>query len=464
MTIRLTTTSPAPFHGFGTEAELRAFADALPEGLFTTDLAGKVTYWNRAATRITGWSSEEALGRDCSMLAGDAVNGCFCGTGPIRCGLLELGHTSKTCSLRTKDGRLLCIVKNATPLLDPDGSPVGALESFTAVGTAGIEPRCDWPAVRGRPGTRDLVGNHPAMTELLRTVALVAQTEATVMIQGESGVGKEVVAEAIHRGSRRSTGPWVRISCAALDEELLESELFGLAKDDRRGSFQEAEGGTLLLDEVGDLPPRLQAKLLRVVERREIERAGDLKPMRIDVRILCTSHRDLDPLVEAGRFRADLYFRLATFPLRVPPLRERREDVRLLVDALFDRMAGAGRPRPAGVSKEALAALEAHRWPGNVRELQNVLELAALRAGAGILELAHLPEELRRPAPSPRGPPGSAIAARRGSRAGALPAEEILAALERSGGNRAEAARRLGISRVTLWKRLKALEVGGGDG
>lgn len=460
MTTRLTTTSPAPFHGFGTEAELRAFADALPEGLFTTDLAGKVTWWNRAATQITGWSREEALGRDCSMLAGDAVNGCFCGTGPIRCGLLELGHTSKTCSLRTKDGRLLCIVKNATPLLAPDGSPVGALESFTAVGSAGIEPRCDWPAVRGRGG-RELAGKHPAMVELFRTVALVAQTQATVMIQGESGVGKEVVAEAIHRGSRRSTGPWVRVSCAALDEELLESELFGLAKDDRRGAFQEAEGGTLLLDEVGDLPPRLQAKLLRVVERREIERAGDVRPMPVDVRILCTSHLDLDPMVEAGRFRADLYFRLATFPLRVPPLRERREDVPLLVDALLDRMAQAARPRPAGVSKEALAALEAHRWPGNVRELQNVLELAALRAGAGIVELAHLPEELRRPAPSPSAAHGPAVGARRGSRAGALAAEEILAALERSGGNRAEAARQLGISRVTLWKRLKALEAGG---
>jgi transcriptional regulator with PAS, ATPase and Fis domain len=457
----LIASSPAPFHGFGTEDALRAFANALPDGLFTTDLAGKVTFWNTAASRITGWSSEEAIGRDCSMLAGDAVSGCFCGTGPIRCGLLELGHTSKTCSLRTKDGRLLCIVKSATPLLDPDGGPVGALESFTPVGSPGVEPRCDWPAVRGR-SDRGLVGNHPAMIELFRTVALVAQTGATVLIQGESGTGKEGVAEAVHRGSRRSTGPWVRVSCSALDDELLEAELFGSASEDRRGRFQEAEGGTLLLDEVGDLPARLQVKLLRVLERREIERAGDATPLRTDVRILCTSHRDLDAMVEAGRFRADLYFRLATFPLRVPPLRERREDVPLLVEALLDRRAQAGGPRPAGISKEALAALAAWRWPGNVRELQNVLELAALRAGAGAVELAHLPEELRRPAPPVRSAQGMAPVARRATRAGALELEEILATLERCGGNRAEAARQLGISRVTLWKRLKAPEPEGG--
>jgi transcriptional regulator with GAF, ATPase, and Fis domain len=301
------------------------------------------------------------------------------------------------------------------------------------------------------------------MRDLYSTIELVARSNATVMILGESGVGKECVAEAIHRGSQRAKAPFVRVSCSALNENLLESELFGHVKGaftgalrDRRGRFQDADGGTLLLDEIGDISPMVQLKLLRVIEQREIERVGDSAPIKVDVRLLCATHRNLKAMVEAGKFRADLYFRLAVFPLRVPPLRERLDDLPLLAEALLARVAERSGTKAVALAPGALAVMRAYGWPGNVRELQNVLEFAALRAGAGPIEIQHLPEEVRTPVPAvPTRGQAAAEPAEGGGRTAALGPEQILAMVEICGGNRAEAARRLGISRVTLWKRLK---------
>jgi DNA-binding NtrC family response regulator len=364
--------------------------------------------------------------------------------------MAERERTSKTCSVRTRDGRLLVILKSAVPLLAPDGAAVGALESFSPVDPGPAGRRQDPGA---RPPASGLLGRGPAMEELRRMIALVARSDATVMLHGESGSGKERVAEAIHAGSARAAGPFVRVNCSALNENLLESELFGHVRGaftgalrDRRGRFQEADGGTLLLDEIGDISPVVQVKLLRVIEQRQIERVGDSAPVPVDVRIVCATHRDLRALVDAGRFRADLYFRLAVFPLRVPPLREHVEDLPEIAAAFLERHAPAPGGRPRALSAAAVAALSACTWPGNVRELQNVLEFAALQAGDGDIGLEHLPAELR----------GACAPAAR--RPGAMPgAEEIRAALEACGGRRAEAARRLGISRGTLWKRMRAL-------
>jgi PAS domain S-box-containing protein len=468
--------SSAPFLGFGSEAALRGFADALPEAIFTTDPEGRVTFWNAAAARVTGWRAEEALGRDCSLLAGDAFQGCFCGAGPLKCGLVEQGRTAKSCTVRAKDGRLLEVVKNAVPIYSADGRPVGALETFTAVGeiaAAGGEAPGAAAPVEGPAG---LVGRHPSMEELFRTIGLVARSTAPVMILGESGTGKDRVAEAIHAASPRAAAPFVRVSCAALDERMLESELFGHvrgafagAREDRRGRIAEAQGGTLLLDEIADLPASLQPKLLRVIELRELERMGEPVPVRVDVRLLCSTHRNLKAMVAEGRFRADLYFRLAVFPLRIPPLRERGDDLPRIADAILARLARAEGARPAVLSPQALAALRAYPWPGNVRELESALAYAVLQAGGGAVEVAHLSEEIRNPgaAPAPAAQPGAGgdDGGPRRPRKGALPDRaEILAMVERCRGNRAEAARRLGISRVTLWKRLKAAAPEGGDG
>jgi PAS domain S-box-containing protein len=459
--------STLPFLGLGTEAHLRAVADALPEGLFTTDANGIVTFWNRAAERITGWSRDEAIGRRCSILAGDAERGCDCGVGPIRCGLVERSRSSKCCTIRTKDGRLALIVKSAVPIHAADGQPVGALESFTDVGAAGaVDGRGRESREAGSAGDDlGMVGRHPAMVELHRMIALVARSAATVMILGESGTGKEMVAEAIHRTSARASGPFVKVSCSALNENLLESELFGHVKGaftgalrDRRGRFQEAHGGTLLLDEIGDVSPVVQVKLLRVIEQREIERVGDSQPIKVDVRLLCATHRDLRRLVAEGRFRADLYFRLAVFPLRVPPLRDRADDVALLAERFLSRVRGRG-AGARGVSPEALRALRGYPWPGNVRELQNAIEYAALQAAGGDLHVEHLPPDVRE---------GGAAA----TRAAAAPdrpsaADErdaLVEALERSGWNRTRAAEALGVSRVTVWKRMKRHGISEGSG
>ena len=435
-------------------------ADTLPDAVFTTDREGRVTSWNRVAERITGWSRAEALGRDCSILAGDSVHGCVCGTGPLRCGLVELGRTSKTCTLRTKDGRVLLIVKNAVPMTGPDGSILGALESFAEVGEAGFDPRCDRPPEMGSDGDFcGMIGRSAPMQDLFATIGRVAQSNATVMLQGESGTGKECAA-AIHQASRRAAGPFVRVSCSALNENLLESELFGHVKGaftgavrDRRGRFQEAHGGTLLLDEIGDVSLAVQVKLLRVIEQRELERVGESVPIRVDVRLVCATHRDLKALVQEGRFRADLYFRLAVFPIRLPPLRERIEDLPRIAEAHLARLVRDGGVRSAGLSPVALEALLAYGWPGNVRELQNALEFAALRAEGQLIDVTHLPEDLRAAARASQGGAGESTEARGEE---PLDRSRVVATLEACGWNRAESARRLGVSRVTLWKRMKA--------
>jgi PAS domain S-box-containing protein len=439
---------------------MRALADHLPDALFTTDLAGRVTYWNRAAERITGWTREEALGRDCSILAGDARHGCSCGEGPLRCGLAVSGRTSKRCTVRTRDGRLLVIVKNAVSVQGPDGKVVGALETFVEVGVAedAAPGGGDSVVPDGQPEWCGLTGGAEPMQEVFRLVDLVARSDATVMILGESGVGKERVAEAIHRRSHRGAGPFVRVACSALNENLLESELFGHVRGAftgahraRRGRFEEADGGTLLLDEIGDVSPVVQVKLLRAIEQREVERVGESVPRKVDVRLLCATHRDLKQLVAEGKFRADLYFRLAVFPLRVPPLRERLEDVTRHVERVL-RASPAGK---GGITAAALDRLRAYDWPGNVRELQNVVEYAALRAGGAPVDVGHLPAELRepqRPAPGGQEP------------ATPMDRESLVALLARHGGNRAATARALGVSRVTLWKRLKRLGIGEAEG
>ncbi|MGC3996971.1 MAG: sigma 54-interacting transcriptional regulator [Anaeromyxobacter sp.] len=441
--------SPAasPFLGFGSEEALRATAAALPEGLFTTDLDGRVTHWNAAAERITGWSPAEAIGRTCSLLSGDVINGCACGAGPLRCALAATGRSSKTCTIRTKDGRLLLIVKNAVRLLAPGGETVGALETFTPVGPAGQEAGtgCD-PAL---PAPGALVGRHPTVRELQRVIGLVARSSATVLVVGESGVGKELVAEAIHAASPRAERPLVRVRCAALGEVQLERELFGAAGG-AEGELVRARGGTLLLDEIGDLPARVQAKLLRVLEAREVLRPGDERARPVDVRLVCTTHRELRAQVDAGVFRADLYFRLAAFPVHVPALRDRVEDLPLLVGA-FLRAEEPARPHVRRVRPAALAALAAYRWPGNVRELHNVLAYAMLQAGDGELDVPHLPGHVRTRRPLPRPRPAAPVDEEAG---------RLRALLDACGWNRAEAARRLGISRVTLWKRLKAARIG----
>ncbi len=314
-------------------------------------------------------------------------------------------------------------------------------------------------AVARAAGEPELLGTSPAMRELFATISTVAPTEATVLIVGESGTGKELVARAIHRESRRADKPLVTINCAALPEHLLESELFGHEKGAftgadraREGRFVQAYGGTLFLDEMGELPLPLQAKLLRAVQEGEVQRLGSDRAVRVDVRILAATNRDLPTEVAAGRFREDLFYRLSVITIQVPPLRQRHEDIVLLAHHFLQRAAERNRRTVRAFSPRAMDALLRHAWPGNVRELQNAVERAVILCPGETIELEDLPTTVR--------PKDSALEDKGMPREGQGSLEEaervrILEVLRQTGGNKSQAARILGITRVTLRAKLR---------
>ena len=305
-----------------------------------------------------------------------------------------------------------------------------------------------------------------ATRRMFRIVEKVARTEASVLVRGETGSGKELVAAAIHAASARASGPFRAINCAAMPAPLLESELFGHVRGaftgavrDNPGHFKLADKGTLFLDEVGELPLELQAKLLRVLETHTVMPVGGREPIAVDVRIVAATHRALRKDVEAGRFRADLMYRLRVIPIFIPPLRARGADVVLLADRFIDQM-NTRSPRKIGrISQSAKAALARYAWPGNVRELKNVLEYAFAIGDGPVLVESDLPPELLSPAadddeaaPQANTPPPLPDSAEASPEAA-----KILRAIERAGGSRARAAQSLGISRITLWRRMKEL-------
>ena len=322
--------------------------------------------------------------------------------------------------------------------------------------------------------TRDLIGASPAFADLREMIRKVAPTEATVLIEGENGTGKELVAHEIFHASGRATSPYIKVNCAAVPENLIESEFFGHEKgsftgatDRREGRFELAHGGTLLLDEISEIPPHLQAKLLRVLQEREFERVGGTKTIKTDVRVLATTNRDLRKAVEKGEFREDLYYRLNVFPIRVPALRERQADIPVLAEHFlkrFARLHGRGIP---GFTAAAAAALLQHAWPGNVRELQNTIERAVIltESGAPITDTTlNLPpasaqsrppslQPITKTATPPRAEPGTVLALHE------IEKQHILRALEATGGNRAKAADALQISIRTLRNKLNEYRV-----
>jgi transcriptional regulator with GAF, ATPase, and Fis domain len=305
-----------------------------------------------------------------------------------------------------------------------------------------------------------IVGQSSAIRRVLADIERVAPTHSTVLLLGETGTGKELLANAVHELSPRRGGAFVKMNCAAISPTLIESELFGHEKgaftgalQRRLGRFELANRGTLFLDEIGELPPDAQAKLLRVLQERELERLGGSSPVRVDVRVICATNRDLEVEVAEKRFRADLFYRLNVFPIRVPPLRERREDVPLLINAFMHGLAGQVRHALDGVDDGALSMLCSYHWPGNVRELHNVLERAAILAQGKLISPEDLPD-LSSP-PETTALPGDGQAALR-QRVDSFERSLIEEALRNSGGNQSEAARHLHISRATLSYKMKA--------
>jgi transcriptional regulator with GAF, ATPase, and Fis domain len=297
-----------------------------------------------------------------------------------------------------------------------------------------------------------IVGTSPTIVTIFDTIREVAEVAVPVLIMGESGTGKELVARAIHFESGRAGRPFVPVNCGALPDGLLESELFGHVKGaftgavrDRKGRFELADTGTIFLDEIGDLSPAMQVKLLRVLQESSFERVGGEKTVTVEVRVICATNKDLFREVEAGRFRDDLYYRLAVVPITVPPLRERLVDLPLIAEHILAREAAAAGGRRVFLSDEVVSALMAHHWPGNVRELQNALQFAFIKSKGNVIEVQHLPPGMRAARPAE-------AAIRRAAQT--LTDEAIAEALRLSGGNRTRAAALLGVSRATFYRHL----------
>jgi two-component system NtrC family response regulator len=312
--------------------------------------------------------------------------------------------------------------------------------------------------LHSRLGLDQIIAESPQMKQILEMIIRVAPTETTVLITGDSGTGKELIARAIHGSSPRARGPFMAVNCAAIPEHLLESELFGHVKGaftgairDRVGKFEAAEGGTLFLDEIGEMRPELQVKILRCLEERTLERVGDNKPIHVDVRILAATNKDLAKAIQAGEFREDLYYRLNVVPLHIPPLRERREDIRALAQHFLKRLGSTPR---LTIAPDAFRALETYEWPGNVRELENALERAMIFHRGEVITLNDLPETIRAPrsreaAALPLSLPEAGLSLEE------VEKELILRALQKHDWNQSRAARYLGITRHTLLYRME---------
>lgn len=437
-----------PLAAVATEAILESISD----GVFAVDPEWRVLSFNRAAEQITGVARADAIGRRCS----DVFRASMCET---EC---ALRHTMKTGApivnraafIVDAQGRRIPVSVSTALLRDEHGTVVGGAETFRDLSLI-EELRTQ---VRGRYQVGDIVSRSASMRRLLEVLPRIAESESTILLQGETGTGKELVARAIHGLSGRREGPFVAVNCGALPETLLESELFGYkagaftgATRDKPGRFTLARGGTLLLDEIGEVSPALQVRLLRVLQERQFEPLGATRTEKADVRVIAATHRDLAAQVEAGTFRQDLYYRIHVMKLELPPLRQRKEDIPLLVQHFIEAFNAVQSKQVTGVSPDVLGVLTAHDYPGNVRELQNVIEHAFVLLHTGQIELEHLPGELVPLSRHVLGG-GKLLEATR-----ALEVQAIREALARNGGSRLATARELGLHKSTLFRKARQL-------
>ncbi|MCU0661210.1 MAG: sigma 54-interacting transcriptional regulator [Myxococcota bacterium] len=426
--------------------------ESISDGVFTVDGQWRVSSFNRAAEQITGVPREDAIGRRCS----DVFRASMCETECALRHTMETGATvvNKTTFIINAAGTRIPISVSTALLRDAHGAVVGGAETFRDLSLI-EELRKE---IRGRYQVGDIFSRSASMRRLLEVLPRIAESESTILLQGETGTGKELVARAIHGLSPRREGPFVAVNCGALPDTLLESELFGYkagaftgANKDKLGRFALARGGTLFLDEIGEVSPALQVRLLRVLQEKQYEPLGATRTEEANVRIVTATNRDLAQQVESGAFRQDLYYRIKVMKLELPPLRHRREDIPLLVQHFITVFNAVQNKRVTGVSPEVLGVLTAHDYPGNVRELQNMIEHAFVLLHEGQIELDHLPSDV---VPALRKGTGHFELAESIS---AAEAQAIRETLERCGGNRLEAAKALGMHKSTLFRKVRRL-------
>jgi PAS domain S-box-containing protein len=438
----------------------KTVVDTIQDGVMIVDSGGAIISVNQALEGITGYSRQDMIGEQCSVLNCNICDIVIERDGSHWCLLFKTGSLKKRkCTLTRKDGSAVHILKNASILQDSRGQVIGAVETMTDISEL-MEKDIQLQAIRRQLRSEDsfhgIIGTSPTITRVFDMIANVSGSDAPILILGESGTGKELVARAIHMHSNRKDKPYIKVNCAALNESLLESELFGHVKgaftgayQNREGRFEAAAGGSIFLDEIGDLPLSIQIKLLRVLEEKVIERVGDNRPIPVDVRVITATNRNLKALVEKGAFRNDFYYRINVIPIDIPPLHERKNDIPLLAEYFFERVHLKTDKSIRGISPEAMQCLMRYPWPGNVRELKSAFEYACAACQDPMIYPQHLPPDIHfwtevstTISPECMNPED-------------LKKHQLIQALEQAKGNQSLAGRILGISRVTVWNRMQ---------
>jgi len=419
--------------------------DSLKEGIIAHDPQRRVFFFNREAERITGFTRDEVLGKDCHAAFGAPFCGGHCAFWDVPSEVLE--PVDYTLNISTKSGEPRRIEMRVTRMRDGAGGLAGVLASFKDV--------TDLISLKLRAGALtsfgNIIGQDSKMLDVFKQVQDVAGYDFPVHLSGETGTGKELVANAIHAESRRAGASFVPINCGALPEGLIESELFGHVKGafsgamrDKKGRFELADGGTVFLDEIAELSNTMQVKLLRFLQEGRFERVGGEQTLSVNVRVISATNRNLKREVERNCFREDLFYRLNVIPIHLPPLRERKTDIPLLIDHFLKDAAGRYGRDLLKLSSRAMSLMLDYRWPGNVRELQNAIQFAFVKCDGKVVEPEDLPLELRQAAD---------VCARRGPARKLMP-EAVAKALARTGGNKAKAAKLMGVGRATLYRFL----------
>jgi PAS domain S-box-containing protein len=428
--------------------------ESISDGVFTVDHEWRITSFNRAAEVITGIPRKEAVGKFCWEIF--RSNMCERDCALRRTMKHGKSFIDSSTYIITKEGRHIPVVVSTSLLKDTKGEVLGGVETFRDMSLV-EELRKE---LEGRFQVGDMVSRNAGMHKIFRVLPQVAESDSTVLIQGETGTGKELLARAVHELSPRRKKLFIAVNCGALPDTLLESELFGYKKGaftdatkDKPGLLASAEGGTILLDEIGDLSAAFQVRLLRVLQNQMYQPLGATAPVQANVRILAATNRDLTDLVKNGVFRQDLFYRINVVRLDLPPLRERKEDIPMLVKHFIGRFNRLRGRSVTGVSQEVLSLLMFHDYPGNIRELENIIEHAFVLCNEGQIEIHCLPENLRitRPRPTVHGTMGEAVKS--------VEAQMILDALDRNRNNRLSTARELGIHKSTLFRKIKALGI-----
>lgn len=441
------------------ENQTEIILDSIADGVFTVDSDWKITSFNRAAERITGIKKEEALGRHCWEVLKASICEKICSLRQT----METGSpiVNQPIYVVNSEGERIPVSISTAILKDKDGKVIGGVETFRDLSVV-EELRKE---LSGRHSFMDIISKNKEMLRLFGMLEQVAESDTTVLLEGESGTGKELFAKAIHYLSRRKNGPMITINCGSLPDTLLESELFGYkagaftdAKKDKPGRLALAESGTVFLDEIGDVSPALQVRLLRVLQDKVYEPLGSTKTEKADVRVVAATNKNLDSLLKEGRFRQDLYYRINVVKLVLPPLRKRKEDVPLLTEHFIQKFNRLSGKEIQGLSPGVLPVLMSYDFPGNVRELENIIEYATVVCRGNSIGVEQLPDYLR-PASHRMHAEMTAADAGKDLSWDELERSFIYEALRNNNWNRAATAAQIGIHPTTLWRKIKRLNL-----